>query len=154
MKATHGAVVSVNYTLSDDEGNILDTNEDAEPLAYLHGFDNIIPGLERALEGVDQGFKSAIVVEAADAYGEVDPEAVFRVSRSDFPDEMIVPEGMQVVGETPSGPVSLVVLEVAEDEVVVDANHPLAGKRLHFDLEVVTVRAASDAELQAGHPQD
>jgi len=153
MKATRGAVVSLGYTLKDDEGTILDTNEECEPLTYLHGFDNIIPGLERGLEGTGVGFKDAIVVEPLDAYGEVDPEAIFSVSRSDFPEEMIVTEGMQVVGDTPNGPVSLVVVEVADDEVVVDANHPLAGMRLHFDVEVLDLRAATDAELNAGHPQ-
>ncbi|HEY5527988.1 MAG TPA: peptidylprolyl isomerase [Thermoleophilia bacterium] len=153
MKATRGAVVSLGYTLKDDEGTILDTNEECEPLTYLHGFDNIIPGLERGLEGAGVGFKDAIVVEPLDAYGEVDPEAIFSVSRSDFPEEMIVTEGMQVVGDTPNGPVSLVVVEVADDEVVVDANHPLAGMRLHFDVEVLDLRAATDAELNAGHPQ-
>lgn len=153
MKATRGTVVSLGYTLKDDEGTILDTNEECEPLTYLHGFDNIIPGLERGLEGAGVGFKDAIVVEPLDAYGEVDPEAIFSVSRSDFPEEMIVTEGMQVVGDTPNGPVSLVVVEVADDEVVVDANHPLAGMRLHFDVEVLDLRAATDAELNAGHPQ-
>lgn len=153
MKATRGAVVSLGYTLKDDEGTILDTNEECEPLTYLHGFDNIIPGLERGLEGAGVGFKDEIVVEPLDAYGEVDPEAIFSVSRNDFPEEMIVTEGMQVVGDTPNGPVSLVVVEVADDEVVVDANHPLAGMRLHFDVEVLDLRAATDAELNAGHPQ-
>ena len=153
MKATRGAVVSLGYTLKDDEGTILDTNEECEPLTYLHGFDNIITALERGLEGAGVGFKDAIVVEPLDAYGEVDPEAIFSVSRSDFPEEMIVTEGMQVVGDTPNGPVSLVVVEVADDEVVVDANHPLAGMRLHFDVEVLDLRAATDAELNAGHPQ-
>jgi FKBP-type peptidyl-prolyl cis-trans isomerase SlyD len=154
MKATRGAVVSLNYSLSDDEGAILDTNEDCGPLTYLHGFDNIIPGLERELEGAEQGFKNTIVVEPVDAYGELDPEAIFTVSRADFPEDMVITEGMQVVGDTPNGPVSLVVTEVRDDEVMVDANHPLAGKRLHFSVEVLAVRAATDAELTLGHPQD
>jgi len=152
MHATRGAVVSLNYTLIDDEGNVLDTNKNSEPFVYLHGFDNIIPGLESALEGVEEGYKSEVIVEAKDAYGEVDPEAIFPVPREHFPPGMDVSPGMKFTGETPSGPVPLVVVDVNDDEVMVDANHPLAGKRLHFDIEVVGIRAATNEELSLGYP--
>jgi len=153
MQATRGAVVSFNYTLTDDDGNTIDTNEGHAPLSYLHGYDNIIPGLESALEGAEVGFSQNVTVEPAEAYGEVDQEAIFEVSRDKFPPEMELAPGMQFAGETPSGDVPLTVVEVRDDAVVVDANHPLAGTRLHFDVEVVDIREATDDELQAGHPE-
>jgi FKBP-type peptidyl-prolyl cis-trans isomerase SlyD len=153
MQVTRGAVVQFNYTLTDDDGNILDSNADCDPLAYLHGYDNIIPGLERGLEGSSAGYKSQVVVEATDGYGEADEEAIFEVARDQFPEGVPIEPGMQFVGETPSGDTPLKVVAVNENEVVVDANHPLAGKRLHFDVEVVDVRPASDEELQLGYPQ-
>jgi FKBP-type peptidyl-prolyl cis-trans isomerase SlyD len=154
MQATRGAVVSFNYTLTDDSGAIIDSSEGGAPLQYLHGYDNIIPGLENALEGVECGHKSVIVVEPADGYGEVDDESIFEVERCKFPEGMDVFPGMQFAGETPNGDVPLTVVQVNDDAVVVDANHPLAGERLHFDVEVVDVRPASNEELALGYPQD
>ena len=154
MQATRGAVVSFNYTLTDDSGEVIDSSEGCPPLQYRHGFDNIIPGLENALEGVESGFKSVIVIEPADAYGDVDPEAIFEVERDKFPEGTEIYPGMQFAGETPNGDVPLTIVEVREDSAIVDANHPLAGARLHFDVEVVDVRPATDEELTAGYPQD
>jgi FKBP-type peptidyl-prolyl cis-trans isomerase SlyD len=153
MRATRGAVVSINYTLVDDDGNTIDSSEGCAPLTYLHGFENIIPGLESALEGAEVGFTSKVMVEAKDGYGEVDNEAIFEVSSDKFPPEMQIAPGMQFMGETLSGDIPLTVIEVKDDTVVVDANHPLAGKRLHFDVEVVDIREASEVELMAGHPE-
>lgn len=153
MQATRGAVVSLNYTLTDDGGTVIDSSEGGVPLRYLHGYDNIIPGLEDALEGAEPGHKSKVIVEPADAYGEVDGEAIFEVERDKFPEEMDIQPGMQFTGETPSGDVPFTVVEVKDDAVVVDANHPLAGERLHFDIEVLDVRPASSEELAAGCPQ-
>jgi FKBP-type peptidyl-prolyl cis-trans isomerase SlyD len=153
MQATRGAVVSFNYTLTDDDGNTIDSSEGCAPLSYLHGYDNIIPGLENALDGVDVGFSAKVVVEPADGYGEFDEEAVFEVDRDKFPPEIELAPGMQFAGETPSGDVPLTIMDVRDDAVVVNANHPLAGERLHFDVEVVDIRAATDDELQAGHPE-
>ena len=154
MQATRGAVVSFNYTLTDDSGVVIDSSEGGAPLQYLHGYDNIIPGLESALEGVECGHKSTVIVEPADGYGEVDDEAIFEVGRDKFPDGMEIFPGMQFAGETPNGDVPLTVVEVRDDSVVVDANHPLAGERLHFDVEIVDVRPASNEELDLGYPQD
>jgi FKBP-type peptidyl-prolyl cis-trans isomerase SlyD len=153
MQATRGTVVSFNYILTDDSGAVIDSSEGGAPLQYLHGYDNIIPGLESALEGSECGHKSTVVVEPADGYGEMDDEAIFEVERDKFPEEMDIVPGMQFVGETQNGDVPLTVVEVKEGAVVVDANHPLAGERLHFDVEVVDVRPASNEELAAGSPQ-
>ncbi len=153
MQATRGAIVSLNYTLKDDEGVTIDSNEGRPPLVYLHGYDNLISGLEAALEGTSAGYRSTVVVEPADAYGEFDKEAVFEVPLSEFPEGMPLAPGLQLAAETPGGDISVVVVEVGEEAVLLDANHPLAGKRLHFDIEVVDVRAASAEELEMGYPE-
>ena len=151
MKATRGAVVAMNYTLTDDEGELIDSSE--EPLEYLHGYDNIIPGLEKGLEGAEPGQRRSVVVEPAEAYGETDPDAIITVSSDTVPEGVELTPGQMVVGDTPSGPVQLTVVEVTDDGIVVDGNHPLAGKRLHFEVEVVDVRIATDEELAEGCPQ-
>ena len=150
MEAKRGTVVSFNYHLTDDEGSTLDQSE--EPLEYLHGYDNIIPGLENALEGTQPGDQRTVVVEPADAYGEYDPERVWTLRKDAADEEMELSPGMMVMADTDEGSLPLTVREVTEDAVVVDANHPLAGQRLHFEVEIVSVRAASDQELEQGHP--
>jgi FKBP-type peptidyl-prolyl cis-trans isomerase SlyD len=150
MEVTHGAVVAMNYTLTDDDGELIDSSQ--EPLVYLHGYGNIIPGLEKGLEGAAPGQRHTVVVEPAEAYGETDPGAIITVPSDTVPEGVELTPGMVVVGDTPSGPIQLTVCEVNDDNIVVDGNHPLAGKRLHFEVEIVTVRAASDEELAEGCP--
>jgi FKBP-type peptidyl-prolyl cis-trans isomerase SlyD len=150
MQVTSGAVVSINYTLTDDEGVIIDSNVGRPALVYLHGHDNIIPGLEKGLEGASLGDRLKVDVQSVDAYGDFDQDAVFEVPRDEFPEEMPIEEGMQFCAETPGGEMAITVAEVREDSVVVDANHPLAGMTLHFDIEVLDVRQGSEEELQLG----
>jgi FKBP-type peptidyl-prolyl cis-trans isomerase SlyD len=151
MQVTHGAVVAMNYTLKDDEGELIDGSQ--QPLEYLHGYGNIIPGLEKALEGAEPGQRHTVVVEPAEAYGETDPGAIITIPSDTVPEDVELTPGMVVVGDTPSGPVQLTVVEVNDNNIVVDGNHPLAGQRLHFEVEIVKVRAASDEELAEGCPQ-
>ena len=151
MEATRGAVVTLNYTLTDDEGGLLDDADST--IEYLHGYCNIIPGLEEALEGAEPGHKQTVVIEAVDAYGEIDRDAIITLPQDAVPEGVELEPGMDVIGDTPNGPVHLTIVEVGDDGVVVDANHPLAGKRLHFDVEVVDVRAASDKELSQGYAE-
>jgi FKBP-type peptidyl-prolyl cis-trans isomerase SlyD len=150
MQVTSGAVVSIFYTLTDSDGVIVDSNVGRAPLVYLHGYDNLIPGLERELEGMSPGDRAKVSVLPVDGYGEFDQEAVFEVSRDEFPDELPMEVGMQFCAETPSGEMTITVTEVKETSVVVDANHPLAGKTLHFDVEVVDTRQGSEDELRLG----
>jgi FKBP-type peptidyl-prolyl cis-trans isomerase SlyD len=152
MQVISGAVVSLTYTLTDDEDVVIDSNVGRPALVYLHGYDNIIPGLERGIEGASAGDRLKVDVQPADAYGDVDEEKIFEVPRDEFPDEMPMEEGMQFCAETPSGEMTITVAEVREDSVVVDANHPLAGVPLHFDIEVLDVRQGSDEELRLGQP--
>ena len=151
MKAAENRVITMHYTLTDDEGQVLDSSDGQAPLAYLHGHHNIIPGLEQALEGQESGFEERITVEAAEAYGERNEEAVIETSRSHFPEEMTPEAGMQVYAEGPEGPIPFTIIEVEGDKVVLDGNHPLAGKRLHFDVRITEVREASAEELEHGH---
>lgn len=150
MEATNGAVVALSYTLSLDDGGILGEPEDR--LEYLHGYSNIIPGLERALEGTQLGERRSVVVEPADAYGEHHADRLITAPTNAVPDHIKLEPGATVMADTGRGPVQLTVTEVNDDTVVFDANHPLAGKRLHFDVEVVGVRAAERHELLQGYP--
>jgi FKBP-type peptidyl-prolyl cis-trans isomerase SlyD len=151
MKTASGMVVTMHYTLTDDAGTVLDSSEGREPLAYLHGHGNIIPGLEKALEGSEPGFKSSVTVPPGEGYGEKNPEAVFEAPREHFPPEMELAPGNQVYAEGPRGPVTFTIVDTSDSGVVLDANHPLAGQTLHFDVEVVEVREATQEELEHGH---
>jgi FKBP-type peptidyl-prolyl cis-trans isomerase SlyD len=151
MQATTEKVVSIDYTLKDDQGAVLDTSEGRGPLAYLHGAGNIIPGLEREIEGKAAGTPFEVTVPAADGYGERDDALVQPVPKSQFPAEANPQVGDQFHAQTPTGPRTVTVVKVAPDSVTIDANHPLAGQSLHFAGQVVEVREATQEELQHGH---
>jgi FKBP-type peptidyl-prolyl cis-trans isomerase SlyD len=154
LKTSRGTVVTLRYTLTDDAGEVLDRSGDQDPLVYLHGYDTILPALERHLEGAEVGHRSQVTLPAADAYGERDPHSVFEAPREQFPDGARLRPGMEVTGEGPEGPVTLTVVRVTEGGAVLDANHPLAGKTLHFELEIVGLRAATPEEMEHGHVHD
>jgi len=152
MKIAENCIVSIHYRLTDDEGEELDASEEGDPLVYLHGAENIIPGLEEALEGRQAGDQLEVVVQPEDAYGPVDPEMVQTVPRSTFKGVDKLEPGMQFQMKTPDGQVQAVtVQEVGGQEVTIDANHPLAGEVLHFALTVESVRAATSEEIDHGH---
>jgi FKBP-type peptidyl-prolyl cis-trans isomerase SlyD len=151
MKAALGMVVSMHYTLTDDSGAALDSSREGEPFNYLHGHSNIIPGLEKALEGAEAGFKSKVTVTPAEGYGEKNPEAIFEAPKEHFPPDMKLELGARVFADGPNGPITLTVVKLTETGAVLDANHPLAGKTLHFDVEITTVRAATAEEIEHGH---
>lgn len=144
-------VVQFNYTLTNAEGEVLDQSR-GEPLAYLHGHHNIIPGLEKQMEGKSAGDKFKAVIAPADAYGEYLAEAVQEVPRANFQGVDSIEVGMQFQSQTDDGHVMLVTVKDVNDEVVVvDGNHPLAGVELTFDVEIVEVRAATADEIAHGH---
>jgi FKBP-type peptidyl-prolyl cis-trans isomerase SlyD len=151
MQLTKDKVATVNYTLKNKEGEVIDESNDGS-FVYLHGARNIIPGLENALEGKEAGDKTSVVIEPEDAYGERSLEQIQRVPISMFPDDAEIQEGMQFEAASPDGaPVIVTVTAIDGGEVVVDGNHPLAGVQLHFDIEVIEVRDASEEELEHGH---
>lgn len=150
MTVSKDRVVSIDYTLKDSTGNLIDSSDGGDPLTYLHGNGNIIPGLERNLEGKQAGDKLSCVIEAGDAYGERDDSLVFKVKKDDF-DGAEVEVGMQFEAHGEDGAQIVTVVSVEGDEVTIDANHPLAGEKLHFDVKVTEVREATAEELEHGH---
>ena len=145
-------VVSMHYKLTDNEGNVLDSSEGSEPLPYLHGAGNIIPGLEKALVGKVEGDTQQVTVEPAEGYGEVMPELTQTVDKAAFQGVESVEVGMSFEAQTSDGSVQhIVVTKVDGNQVTVDANHPLAGVVLNFDVEIVSVREASKEEIAHGH---
>jgi FKBP-type peptidyl-prolyl cis-trans isomerase SlyD len=145
-----GKVVSMNYTLTDPSGKVLDAS-DGQPLEYLQGHQNIIPGLERALEGLKAGDRKQVVVQPADGYGPRNEELQFALPLAQFGGEMPQP-GMMVQIQSEEGVMMASIVGVQGEHVLMDANHPLAGQTLHFDVEIMSVRPASEEELSHGHP--
>ena len=151
MKIGKGRVVRMNYTLRDESGTTIESGRGREPLTYLHGSGSLISGLEKVLDGSEAGLKTVVTVLPQDAYGPKDPEAVIRSERSDFPEGLTLEPGVEVQADTPDGPITFLVVSVEGDEVVLDANHPLAGQTLNFEIEVLEVREATSDELAHGH---
>ncbi|MGZ5242553.1 MAG: FKBP-type peptidyl-prolyl cis-trans isomerase [Bacteroidia bacterium] len=144
-------VVSFSYTLKDSDGNILEQTDKNRPMEYLHGNQNIIPGLEREMEGLNIGDSKSVSVDPKDGYGEYNTELSFRVPRDNFPEGTNLEPGMEFQTETENGPMVITITEVLDNEVVVDANHPMAGQTLHFDITINNVREATAQEKQHGH---
>jgi FKBP-type peptidyl-prolyl cis-trans isomerase SlyD len=152
VNITKNLVVGIGYTLKDTKDQLIDFTPGSEPLVYLHGHENIIPGLERALEGKAEGDHFTITVSAADAYGDRDEGLITQVGLDRFDEVQEVKAGMQFGAQTPEGYRIVTVTGVAGDVVTVDGNHPLAGKDLRFDVTVMSIREAGADELACGHP--
>ncbi len=151
MQIAKDKVVYIDYTLTNDAGEVLDTSEGREPLAYLHGAQNIIPGLERELEGHGKGDSLNVTVEPADGYGEYSEQLTQVVPRSMFEGVDEIEVGMQFQAETPGGVQVIRIAAVDGENITIDGNHPLAGQRLNFAVTVTDVRDATAEELQHGH---
>jgi FKBP-type peptidyl-prolyl cis-trans isomerase SlyD len=145
-------VVSLHYTLTGSDGEVLDRSEEGEPFDYLHGAGNIVPGLERALEGRGAGDEIRVAVAAEDGYGERDEEMLLVVQRERFEAAGPLEIGMRFQADTPAGARIFTITGIEGDEVTIDGNHPLAGETLNFDVKVVGVRDATAEELAHGHP--
>jgi len=152
MVIARNKVVRFDYTLTDDKSNVIDSSSGGEPLTYLHGASSIIPGLENALEGKKAGESLNVRVAPAEGYGERDDRLVQMVPREMFEDNQEIQVGMQFHSGDPDGNVTVVtVVNVTDDTVTVDANHPLAGVSLNFAVTIVEVRDATSEELAHGH---
>ena len=151
MQIANDKVVMIHYTLTNDEGDLLDSSKDQDPLAYLHGFGNIIPGLEKALTGRSIGDTFKIEIAPEDGYGVRDNEMVQSVPRSAFEGVDEIEPGMQFQAQSPDGIQLVTVIDIDGDEVILDGNHPMAGITLHFDVEVNDIREATREELEHGH---
>lgn len=150
---SNGRVVSFAYTLRLDDGEEIDSAGSDDPLVYLHGAGNIISGLERELEGLTVGDARTIRVPAADAYGDLDPDAFEEVALDFFPPDMDLEEGMplSLFDESTGHTIEATLAEITEDGAVLDLNHPLAGEDLSFEIEILDVRAATSDEMAHGH---
>jgi FKBP-type peptidyl-prolyl cis-trans isomerase SlyD len=151
MNVAEKTVVLMDYTVKDDEGNMIDTSVGHEPLAFIVGLGNIIPGLERQFIGKKKGDEFKATIKPEDGYGEKDDSLVESVPRAQFAGVKGLEVGMQLQAQTDDGVEVVTVVGITDSEVTVDANHPLAGKTLHFDVKVVDVRQPTAEELQHGH---
>ena len=151
MKISDGMAVRIDYTLTNDAGEVLDTSEGREPLAYLHGAGNIIPGLEQALEGKEAGDTLSESIAPAEGYGERSDSMVMTADLAQFPSPSQVVVGARFNVQTDQGVHLATVTAVTPSKATLDLNHPLAGETLHFDVEVVEVKEASEEEREHGH---
>ncbi len=149
---SEGKVVVFHYTLKNDEGETIESSRDAQPLPYLHGVGQIVPGLEKKMEGKGEGDTFDVEVAPSEGYGEVQGPGPQQVDRTEFPEDVDLYEGMAFTAEAEDGThLPLWITDIEGDQVSVDSNHPLAGETLHFDVEIISVRDATDEEIQHGH---
>lgn len=151
MNIENNHVVTMHYTLTNDEGQTIDTSAGAEPLVYIQGLGHIIPGLESEILGKTKGDKLKVAVAPKDGYGERVDEMVNTMPKSQFPEGENIEVGMQFQADTDHGPLVFTITEVEGDNVTIDGNHPLAGVNLNFDVEIVDIREATKDELEHGH---
>jgi len=148
----NGNVVTLAYTLTDEDGEILDQATHADPFVYIHGASQIVPGLENELVGLKAGDKKKVTVTPDQGYGELDADLRMAVSRTQFPEGMEIEIGMQFEASGENGnDVIFTILEDQGEKILIDGNHPLAGETLFFDVEVVSMRDATAEEMSHGH---
>jgi len=152
MKIADGHVVEFNYTLTDSNGSVLDSSEGHGPMPYIHGKRNIVPGLEKQMTGKMVGDKFQVTVEPSEGYGIRMEELVRSFPKSDFEEAQSLEIGAQFQVQDNNGNVFMVeVVKIEDDQVVLDGNHPLAGVTLHFDVEIKSIREATEQEMSHGH---
>lgn len=153
MKIQEHAYVAIDYTLSLDSGEVVDRSDPGEPLGFVIGFGQIIPGLEKGLQGMEQGQSAKITVEAGEGYGERQTELYREIPREHFPGDAEIETGMVFQMTGPQGVARFRVDSVTKEVVVANFNHPLAGERLHFQVTVQQVREARPEDLHECGPQ-
>lgn len=152
MAIGQNKVVTMNYTLKDSDGNVIQTTDRKEPFQFLSGNKQILPNLEKEIDGMIIGSKKFVKIAAQEAYGEYNEQAVQQIDKKNFPGDVNLQVGMEFVANSPEGQqMPFVVKDIKEEEVTIDFNHPLAGKDLEFDVELVDIRDATVEELQHGH---
>ncbi|MBK7631694.1 MAG: peptidylprolyl isomerase [Ignavibacteriales bacterium] len=152
MAIEQNKVVTMNFTLTDDHGNVLDSTDNGGPFSYISGTNMVLPKLEEALNGMLIGSKKNLKLEAKDGYGNYNDDAVQVVGKENFPEDFVLEVGMEYMASNPDGvQMPFVISNVDGEEITVDFNHPLAGKNLNFDIELLNVRDATVEELSHGH---
>ena len=151
MQVADNMAVSIHYTLTNDDGEVLDSSIGDEALVYIHGGENIIPGLEKALQDKIAGDKFNVRIAPEDAYGELMEEMIQVISRDMFEGIDNIEVGMQFHADVSSGSGVVTVVNIEGDDITIDGNHPLAGISLTFNVEVIDVRVATEEEAAHGH---
>lgn len=152
-KVQNGLVVGIVYKVKLEDGEVVDESEPGDPLYYLHGADNIVPGLEKALVGLGLNESKTVKVTPEEGYGEYDEDATEEVERSMFPADMELEPGLMLTLEDDQGNLmDAVITDIADEVVTLDFNHPLAGETLYFEVKVVEIRDATPEEREHGHP--
>lgn len=149
MKIQKNAWVVVDYILSLENGTVIEKTSKNDPLTFIYGIGRMMPGLEKGLEGMEVGQKETFTVEPEDAYGNPNPALLNEISRADFPEGIELKKGTYLRAQGPQGPINFLVKEIKDNSVVCDFNHPLAGKRLRFEVDVVEVRKATEEDHAA-----
>ncbi|WP_226704338.1 FKBP-type peptidyl-prolyl cis-trans isomerase [Microbulbifer elongatus] len=152
MKIANHSVVEINYTLKDAEGTVIDSSEGSQPLKYLQGVGNIIPGLEKEMLDKSAGDKFTVVIAPEEGYGPQNPELIQTLPSSAFGGVEKLEVGMAFRAQSTEGqPIEVEIIDIDGDQVTINGNHPLAGVELHFSIEVVSVREATPEEVDHGH---
>ncbi|MCP4602817.1 MAG: peptidylprolyl isomerase [Proteobacteria bacterium] len=149
MKIGEKAFVNIHYTLTINSGEVVDKSDPERPLGFVFGKGIMIPGLEKQIEGLEEGAKKKIVIPPEEGYGEPRAELINEIPRKNFPEEMDISVGMTFQASGPHGPINLMVKEIKDDAIIADFNHPLAGQTLNFDVEIVGVRESTQEEIDA-----
>lgn len=149
MKINDQLFVKIDYVLTLDSGEEIDRSDPNQPLGFIYGVGQIIPGLEEKLQGMEAGEEAKLTIEPENGYGEYRDELKRNIPRANFPQDVELEPGAVFQGHGPHGPVSIRIVSSDDEVVVGDFNHPLAGERLHFDVKVVEVRNPTEAELEA-----
>lgn len=147
MKVGEKTFVAIDYRLSLDSGEMVDSSPEGQPLGFVTGMGRILPGLEAALMGKAAGESAQVTLEPGEGYGEINEDLLRDVPKSQFPKDVDIEVGMTFTADSPRGPVPLTVAKIGEEDITVDLNHPMAGKRLHFDVKVAEVREPLPEEL-------
>ena len=140
MKITNGKLVEIEFTLKNSKGEIIDTSEGSEPLAFIQGGGSVVAGLEKALENKQVGFKGVVTISPEDGYGDRDEDLVFKVTKAQLGNPSDLEVGIHISAETEQGEQHFLVRDILENEVILDANHPFAGETMTFDVKVITVK--------------
>ena len=155
LKIKDDLVVKIHYKLSDDEGNTLDSSHGEEPLSYIHGYENLVPGLEKALDNKSVGESVSVSVKPAEGYGEFSSELVQEMDREAFKDVEPLEVGMEFHAQGEDGNLQHIEVKAIEnDKVTIDGNHPFAGMNLNFEVEILEIREATKEEIDHGHVHD
>jgi len=152
MKIAKDTVVTIEYTLTDDDGEVIDSSVGNDPLSYVHGIGSVVPGLEAALEGKSTGEAVTVAIAPGEGYGEHDASLVHIAERGQFPGVADIEVGMRFRAGSEDESTVVTVVAVEGDRVTLDANHPLAGVTLNFDVKILGVRQATENEIAHGHP--